>query len=123
MLRFAKSDMVTASSTLPAMAEQFYQDWDHDDWSWQTWWGASDGWTADSEDYWAEDDSAYYDESWDAEEFEPDWPPYETPEADETYWGKGKKGKAKGKGSDGGCFRCGSKFHRIADCPLPPVGE
>ena len=26
-----------------------------------------------------------------------------------------------GKGKDsGGCFRCGSRFHRVADCPLPP---
>lgn len=49
---------------------------------------------------------------------------------DDVYWGKdgkssngkGGKGKKNSKGggkSGDGCFRGGSKWHRIADCPVP----
>ena len=71
MLRFAKSDMVTHSSTLPAMAEQRHADhgghWPDEDWSEQTWY-QNDGWDAMSWDESSEWSlckglDAYYDEN------------------------------------------------------------
>ena len=95
--------------------------WGEATWDENNWWHADeyeDYYEEPYEDYWQDyEDHEYEDES--------DWPSPEAAPAEKevesatTDTGTYNMGKGKGKGLfGGGCYICGSKWHRAADCPV-----
>ena len=100
--------------------DEHKESWSEDnEWHDDYWYGDDMFYDDDDEEYWQDYEVT---EGYDGTDEDWYWP--EVPTDDESYWGKGKgkgKGKSGGKGFDKddlGCATCGSKFHRLGDCPL-----
>ena len=105
--------------------DAYYQDWGDDYEAEDSWWygyeEADEGeWVyeeyANDENYYENHDAS--DESWQEVDLEAGMTSGSASDSNvsgeynEAYY------KGKGNGSDDGCFNCGSKFHRVRDCPL-----
>ncbi|CAK9078864.1 1-alkyl-2-acetylglycerophosphocholine esterase [Durusdinium trenchii] len=105
--------------------DAYYQDWGDDYEAEDSWWygyeEADEGeWVyeeyANDETYYENHDAS--DESWQEVDLEAGMTSGSASDSNvsgeynEAYY------KGKGNGSDEGCFNCGSKFHRVRDCPL-----
>ena len=105
--------------------DAYYQDWGDDYEAEDSWWygyeEADEGeWVyeeyANDENYYENHDAS--DESWQEVDLEAGMTSGSASDSNvsgeynEAYY------KGKGNGSEDGCFNCGSKFHRVRDCPL-----
>ena len=107
--------------------DAYYQDWGDDYEAEDSWWY---GYEEVDEGEWIFEeyaaDETYYenhdasDESWQEVDLEAGMTTGSVSASDSNISGEYNEAyyKGKGNGSDDGCFNCGSKFHRVRDCPL-----
>ena len=125
MSRLARTEQGQASSAMPAMSGQFWQDSDwhqddwYDDWSWHEtgtwhsswdddWWSSPDDWAAEAVEG---SGSSSWQEASQQQQSQLHVPVAQLPAVPEA-------GAGKGRYSGDGCALCGSKFHDAADCPI-----
>ena len=103
MSRLSRSEQGSASSSVPAMSGQYWQEqeWQEDDWNDGWSWQDTGTWHSWDDDWWSSPDE-WTEGSWDTSSWqEASQPPADQPAESEDLFGKGGKGKGKKRGGAG----------------------